>query len=193
MGQTSAPRFHDPSLGAALAPRYLDLPFYHDLESLLGRERLDMALVTRQNRDAPAAIERLAAASVHLLIDKPAPRSAAEARRGFAVVERSGVRATVGLTRHYDPAWLRARELIVTGRLGRLLSAEAVFVTSTVRVRDPANHLFNRELSGHGILLWLGATMWTACSGSPGSRSSRSRPPLRTSAAMRSSSHPTGS
>ena len=61
MAQTLAPRFHDPSLSAALAPRYLDLPCYHDLESLLRRERLDLALVTLQNRDAPPAIERLAA------------------------------------------------------------------------------------------------------------------------------------
>jgi predicted dehydrogenase len=36
------------------------------------------------------------------------------------------------------------------------LSAEAVLVTSTVKVREPANYLFNPELSGHGILLWLG-------------------------------------
>jgi predicted dehydrogenase len=156
IGQTLAPRFHDPLLNPALAPRYREVPFYDDLEALLGRERLDLALVTLQNRDAPAAIERLAAASVHLLIDKPAARGAAEARRVFATVERSGVRATVGLTRHFDPAWLQARELIASGRLGRLLSAESVFVTSAVRVRDPANHLFDRDLSGHGILLWLG-------------------------------------
>jgi len=72
MGQTLAARFHDPSLSPALAPRYKSLPFYDDLEQLIGRERLDLALVTLQNRDAPPAIERLAAASVHLLIDKPA-------------------------------------------------------------------------------------------------------------------------
>jgi predicted dehydrogenase len=153
---TLAPRFHDPSLSAALHPSYRDLPFYDDLESLLARERLDLALVTLQNRDAPAAIERLAAASVHLLVDKPAARNAADARQAFAAVEQSGIRATVGLTRRFDPAWLDARELIVTGRIGRTLSAEALFVTSTVRVRDPANHLFDRKLSGHGILLWLG-------------------------------------
>jgi predicted dehydrogenase len=156
MGQTLAPRFHDPSLSASLAPPYRDLPFYNHLDSLLARERLDIALVTLQNRDAPAAIERLAAASVHLLIDKPGARSAAEARRAYAAVERSGIRATVGLTRHFDPAWIQARELIEAGRLGRLMTAEAVFVTSSVRVRDPVNHLFHRELSGHGILLWLG-------------------------------------
>jgi UDP-N-acetyl-2-amino-2-deoxyglucuronate dehydrogenase len=156
ISRSLAPRFHDPSLSAALSRPYLDLPFYTDLESLLSRERLDLALVTLQNRDAPRAIERLAAASVHLLIDKPAARSAAEARQAFEAVERSGIRATVGLTRHFDPAWLQARELVTAGRLGRLLSAEAVFVTSSVRVRDPANHLFARELSGHGILLWLG-------------------------------------
>ncbi len=156
LARTLAPRFHDPSLRAALAPRYRDLPFYDELETLLSHERPDMALITLQNRDAPPAIARLAAAGVHLLVDKPAARNAAEARQAFAAVERSGVRATVGLTRHFDPAWLAARELITSGRLGRLLSAEAVLATSSVSVRNPANHLFNRELSGHGILLWLG-------------------------------------
>src|SRR5438105_270949 len=156
MGRSLAARFHDPSLSPTLAPRYRDLPFYDDLAQLLLRERLDVALVTLPNRDAPAAIERLATAGVHMLIDKPAARNAIEARRAFAAVERSGVRATIGLTRHYDPAWLEARELIAAGRLGRLLGSEATFVTSSVRVRDPANHLFDRDLSGHGILLWLG-------------------------------------
>lgn len=156
IGETLAPRFHDPTLSAALAPGYRKLPFYHDLDALLATERLDVALVTLQNRDAPAAIARLAEAGVHLLVDKPAARSAAEAREAWAAVERSGVRAAVGLTRRFDPALLQAREQVVGGRLGRLLSTEAVFVTSSVRVRDPANHLFDRERSGHGILLWLG-------------------------------------
>lgn len=156
MGTTLAARFHDPSLSPALAPRYRTLPFYDDLAQLLARERLDLALVTLPNRDAPAAIERLAAAGLHMLVDKPAGRDAAEVRQAFAAVARSGVRAAVGLTRHFDPAWLDARQMIMAGRLGRLLSAEAIFVTSSVRVRDPANHLFDRELSGHGILLWLG-------------------------------------
>jgi predicted dehydrogenase len=156
MGRSLAARFHDPTLSAALAPRYRDLPFYDDLAQLLLRERIDVALVTLQNRDAPAAIERLATTGVHMLVDKPAARNASEARRAFAAVELSGVRATIGLTRHFDPAWLDARDQIATGRVGRLLSAEAIFVTSSVRVRDPANHLFDRELSGQGILLWLG-------------------------------------
>jgi UDP-N-acetyl-2-amino-2-deoxyglucuronate dehydrogenase len=156
MGRTLAARFHDPSLSPALAPRYRKLPFYDDLARLLAREHLDVALVTLPNRDAPAAIERLAAARVHMLIDKPAARDAAEARQACAAVARSGVRAAVGLTRHFDPAWLKAREMIAAGRLGRLLSAEAIFIASSVRVRDPANPLFDRDVSGHGILLWLG-------------------------------------
>ncbi len=156
IGRTLAPRFHDPSLSATLAPRYRSLPIYDDLSRLIEDERLDVALVTLQNRDAPAAIAQLAGAGIHMLIDKPAARNASEARWAFEAVERNGVRAAVGLTRHFDPAWLAARHRVAAGRLGRLLSAEAVFVTSTVRVRDPANHLFDRELSGHGILLWLG-------------------------------------
>ena len=57
--------------------------------------------------------------------------------------------------------------MIERGRLGRLLAAEATFTTSQVLVRDPRNHLFNVERSGHGILHWLGvhdvdALLWLA-------------------------------
>jgi predicted dehydrogenase len=46
--------------------------------------------------------------------------------------------------------------MIRAGRTGRLLSTEAIFNTSSPFVRNPANHLFSRELQGGGILLWLG-------------------------------------
>jgi len=91
-----------------------------------------------------------------VLVDKPGARNATEARRAFDAVHRSGVKASVGLTRHFEPAWLEARTLVAAGALGRVIGGEAFAVTSTVRVRDPANHLFDRDLSGHGILLWLG-------------------------------------
>jgi predicted dehydrogenase len=155
-GQALAPRFTDPSLPAALPAGFAGLPFETDLDRLIERHQPDIALVTLANRDAPSAIERMAGAGIHLIVDKPAALTAADARRAFDAVRRNHVRAVVGLTRRYSPAWREARRLIADGALGRLVTAEAVFAAASVPVRDPANHLFSAELSGGGILAWLG-------------------------------------
>ena len=167
MGRTLRPNFTDPFLTQQLDEKYGRVPFETDLDALIARHRPDLALVTLSNRDAPAAIERLAGAGVHMLADKPAAKNADEARRAFEAVRRAGVTATVGLGKRAAGAWQDARAMIDGGRLGRLLAAEATFTTSQVKVRDPRNHLFNIERSGHGILHWLGvhdvdALLWLA-------------------------------
>jgi predicted dehydrogenase len=48
------------------------------------------------------------------------------------------------------------QKALASGDLGRLVAAEAVFATSSVAVRDPANALFDAAASGGGILSWLG-------------------------------------
>jgi predicted dehydrogenase len=155
-GDALAPRFFDPALPSTLPPEFAALPFETDLDVLIDRHRPGLALVTMPDRDAPAAIERLADAGVHMVIDKPAATSAAAARKAFDSVGRAGVRVVVGLTRRYSPAARAARSFVADGRLGRLVSAEAVFAASSVPVRDPANHLFDPERSAGGILAWLG-------------------------------------
>ncbi len=155
-GRTLAPPHHDPTLRPALGEQYRSLPFETRLDALIERHDLDIALVTLPNVDAPDAIGMLAGAGIHLLIDKPAARSANELRPAADEVRASGVRAVVGLTRRYAPAALAARELVRSGGLGRLLAAEAVFATSSVVVRNPANLLFDGAASGGGILSWLG-------------------------------------
>lgn len=154
--RTLAPPYHDPSLRGSLGERYRRLPVETRLADLIDRHRLDVALVTLPNADAPDAIVALAAAGIHLIIDKPAARSAGEALRAADAIEAAGVRAVVGLTRRYSPLFQAAREIVESGRLGRLVAVEAVFAASSVAVRDPANLLFDRELMGGGILSWLG-------------------------------------
>ena len=156
VARTLAPPHHDPALRPALGERYREVPLESSLDALIERHDLDIALVTLPNADAPAAIERLARAGIHLLIDKPAATNANEARRAFGAVEASRVKAVVGLTRRYSPTARRAREIVAAGRLGSLISLEAIFATSSVLVRDPRNPLFDRAASGGGILSWLG-------------------------------------
>ena len=155
-GRALAPSYHDPALRATLGERYRGVPFETRLDDLIARHRPDVALVTLPNAEAPAAVEMLAAAGVHLLIDKPGARSEPEIRRAVEAVRVAGVRTVVGLTRRYSPLYREARAVVASGRLGRLIAVEAVFATSTVAVRDPANPLFDAVRSGGGILSWLG-------------------------------------
>ena len=133
-----------------------DIPFYADLDVLIREARPEIAVVTLPNAAAPLAIERLAAAGVHLLVDKPGARTAAEAEQGFGAAKRAGVKVAVAFTRRYGQGWKDAKAMIDAGRLGALITTEAMFVTSSVAVRDPANMLFKRDLMGGGILHWLG-------------------------------------
>ena len=155
-GQRLEPRFVDPSLRRAMGDAHRALPFETDLGALIARHDLDIALVTLPNRDAPAAIARLARAGIHLIVDKPAALDAAAGRAAFDAVRDAGVRAVVGLTRRYAPAWRAARAQVAAGDLGTLITAHAVFAASTVAVRGPANPIFDPVTAGGGILSWLG-------------------------------------
>lgn len=167
MGRTLRPQFADPGLSRALDPKYRALPFYTDLDRMIAEQRLDLALVTLQPADAPDGIVKLAAAGIHMLADKPVTRNAADCRRAAAAVRKAGVHCMVGLTNRLVGGWPDMRGMIQAGRLGRLLSAEALFTTSSVAVRNPANHLFRTDRHGHGILHWLGchwvdALLWVS-------------------------------
>jgi len=150
------PNWVDPSLLRELPATYRELPFYTDLDRLIADQRLDLALVTSLPVNAPDAIVKLARAGVHMLADKPVTRTAADCRRAADAVRDSGVKCVVGLTNRLVGGWPDMHEIVASGRLGRLLSAEAFFTTSSVAVRDPRNHLFSSERHGHGILHWLG-------------------------------------
>ena len=167
MGASLTPRFADPGLSRALDPKYRSLPFYTDLGRLIAEQHLDLALVTLQPRDAPDAIVALAKAGIDMLADKPVTKNAADARRAADAVRAAGVACMVGLTNRLVGGWPEMRRMVQAGRIGRLLSAEALFTTSSVAVRDPRNHLFNAERHGHGILHWLGihwvdALLWVS-------------------------------
>jgi UDP-N-acetyl-2-amino-2-deoxyglucuronate dehydrogenase len=155
-GEALAPTYYDPHLAASLSQSYRSVPFFTDLDALLSSEKIDLALVTLPNAAIPDAIIRLARAGVHMLVDKPGARTAAEAEPAFRAAREAGVKVAVGLGRRYGSGWQDAKAMIDRGRLGKLLTTEAIFTTSSVKVRNPTNLIFDREQSGGGILHWLG-------------------------------------
>jgi UDP-N-acetyl-2-amino-2-deoxyglucuronate dehydrogenase len=155
-GQSLTPDHSDPHLSRRLPGWAAEIPYYTDLDNLIRESRPEIAVVTLPSVAAPLAIERLAAAGVHMLVDKPGARTAADAERGFGAAKKAGVKVAVAFTRRYGQGWKDAKAMVDAGRLGSLIATEAVFVTSSPFVRDPANAIFSRELMGGGILHWLG-------------------------------------
>lgn len=164
-GDGRPPDHTDPSLRQHFPGWLKELPFESDLDQLIDTHQPDIALVTLPNDQAPFAIAKLSEAGVHVLADKPCARTASEAEMAFSAARKAGTKVSVALTRRYSPGWQSAARLIASGALGRLLTTEAVLVTSSADVRDPSNLIFSRESMGGGVLHWLGvheldALMW---------------------------------
>jgi predicted dehydrogenase len=156
LAESMKPAFVDPNLPHRFSDTFLAVPYYSDLASLVRETRPQLAVVTLPNRRAPDAIVELARAGCHVLADKPGAIDEAGAARSVAASRSSGVKLGVAFTRRYGRPWQQVAREIDGGRLGRLLTSEAIFVTSSVPVRDPRNHIFDRAAMGGGILHWLG-------------------------------------
>jgi predicted dehydrogenase len=70
---------------------------------------------------------KAAEAGKHVLCEKPLSLTIAEARNLLAVRDRMGVKIGEAFMVRTHPQWLRARELIVSGRIGQLRSALGFF------------------------------------------------------------------
>jgi glucose-fructose oxidoreductase len=93
-----------------------------------------------------------AAAGVHILCEKPLGLTVSECRKMIDVARQHDVRLMTAYRLHFDPATLRALDIVRSGRIG-----EPRFFTSTfsMQVRDRENIRLSREHGG-GPLYDLG-------------------------------------
>jgi predicted dehydrogenase len=117
----------DPTPESAEFAAELGVARYPDHESLLAGERLDGVVVA-----VPTALHALVghaciAAGVHMLIEKPITDDVAAGIELVAAAEASGVRILVGHHRRFDPAVERARAIVRSGDLGRLVLVSAAW------------------------------------------------------------------
>ena len=135
---------HDPAL------------LFGSIEELLERSKPDFAVVAVPTEEHLPAVEQLAGAGVHVLVEKPLAATADEAREIIAAVERAGVRGAVGHVERYNPALLAARERI--GELGELISiATERRGPFPARIKDVG---VVKDLATHDLDLvrWIGAS-----------------------------------
>jgi len=111
----------EPDRAVALAQAAGTAAVEPDWRRLVARQDVDVVVVSTTN-DALAPITLAAGeAGKHVLVEKPAARTAAELKPVMSAARRTGALVRVGFNHRYHPALLKARELVVAGALGPLM------------------------------------------------------------------------
>jgi predicted dehydrogenase len=166
---------------AQLTRESIDIPVSTSLTNLLATTDADAALITLPNDRTPAAAIDAANAGLHLFIEKPGARTAAEFLPVIEAIERNNVRFSMGYLRRFSPLATQLRKFVQDESVGNLVSAQITFSTLSVAQRNaayqrgsrpelllsgedagsenadaPVHWMFDREQAGGGILHWLG-------------------------------------
>lgn len=112
----------DPAPGAAALAAAAGVPHYASLEELISKDSPDGIVLATPNQlhveHALCCID----ADLPMLLEKPLAPTFAEGERLVQLVERSGAKVLIGHHRAHSPIMAKAREVVESGQLGRLVS-----------------------------------------------------------------------
>jgi predicted dehydrogenase len=142
----------DPSDAAAAVAQSAGVPLYKTIEELLSKDKPDgLVLATPNPLHVPQALQCIEA-GLPVLLEKPVATSVAEGEALLAAAERSHAKVLVGHHRAHSPIMAKARDVVQSGQLGRLV---AVMGSATFLKPDHyyADAPWRREPGGGPILL----------------------------------------
>ena len=131
----------------------LSIPKVHgSYEELLADPDVDAVYIPVPNHLHAEWAMAAARAKKHVLCEKPLAMNAAEAARMVAVAEQEGVLLVEAFMYRLHPSWQKVRELVASGRIGRLSAVQSWFGYYN---DDPAN-IRNSYEAGGGALYDVG-------------------------------------
>ncbi|HSP09376.1 MAG TPA: Gfo/Idh/MocA family oxidoreductase [Candidatus Dormibacteraeota bacterium] len=110
----------EPGEAARAALPRTDAKIYPDLDTMLDAQGFDAVLVSVPSDLHLETVERLAAAGLPVLCEKPVGVTAREAREAAHLMAAAGLPFQVGFWRRFVPALRKLRERIAAGELGGL-------------------------------------------------------------------------
>ncbi len=110
-----------PDRAAALAKAYPGCVSSGDWREVVIRDDVDAVIVATINDSLASITLGAVRAGKHVLVEKPAARSADELRPVAAAAKSAGVAVRVGFNHRFHPALRKARELVDAGACGPLM------------------------------------------------------------------------
>ncbi len=115
-----------------------------ELDHLLAHDDVDAVVVCTPTGLHPDHVVAAAQAGKHVLCEKPMALTVAEAERMADACEDSGVTLQIAFVRHFCNQWLKLREIVQSGMIGRPVVWRSVSASS-----GPASPWFlSKELGG---------------------------------------------
>lgn len=142
----------DPAPGARAVAERAGVPLYASLAELLANGKpAGVVLATPNQLHVPQTLQCIAA-GLPTLLEKPIAQTVAEADTLVRAVEAARARVLIGHHRAHSPIMAKAREVVASGVLGRLVA-----VTGTAMFFKPDEYFadgpWRRELGAGPILL----------------------------------------
>jgi predicted dehydrogenase len=142
----------DGERGRAVAER-LGIGTVHDsYEALLADPTVDAIYIPLPNHLHPEWTIAAARAGKHVLCEKPLAMTSAAAQRMVDAAAAAGVLLVEAFMYRLHPSWLAVRELVASGRIGRLVAVHTVFAY----YNDDATNIRNVRAYGGGALYDIG-------------------------------------
>ena len=125
---------------------------YGSYEALLADPEVDAVYIPLPNHLHAEWAIAAANAGKHVLCEKPLALTAADAERMIAAAEAARVRLMEAFMYRLHPSWVATRELIASGRIGRLVAIQSWFSY----FNDDAANIRNVAAFGGGALYDIG-------------------------------------
>ena len=133
--------------------RQAGIPRAHgSYEALLADPEVDAVYLPLPNHLHAEWAMAAARAGKHVLCEKPLALTSADAERMIEVAEAEGVRLMEAFMYRLHPSWVAVREIVASGRIGRLMAVQSWFSYFN---DDPAN-IRNIRAYGGGALYDIG-------------------------------------
>ena len=97
---------------------------YDDYKEMLAQESLDIVVCCSENAQHPEVVEACAHKGVHVLVEKPMASSLADGLRMARSARAAGIELIVNWPTTWQPAAHKAKELIDSGAIGRVLTVK---------------------------------------------------------------------
>ena len=128
---------------------YPSLPVKASLEELLSLDQIDIVVIATPNNTHFELASSALLAGKHVVVDKPFTVTVEQALELKDLAEQKGLMLSVFHNRRWDADFLTLREVIVSGKLGDLVSFESRFERYRPEVKTRW-----REQAGEGSGLW---------------------------------------
>ncbi len=112
----------DPSSTAEETAKAANIPHYRTLDELLAGDRPDGVILATPNQFHVSQALQCIAVGVPILLEKPVATAMAEGEALLRVVEQKRAKVLIGHHRAYSSIMVKAREVVDSGQLGRLVA-----------------------------------------------------------------------